>query len=111
MRPAVMDQYNRKCASRFIATVAQSSNVFELGMLQEVYLRNVKLFLKWKSLSGSGQVCTALRDLCSNAHMGLDMSWQIFIVGVLAVLIALISVAGQAIRPAIVNPLKSLRVE
>lgn len=37
--------------------------------------------------------------------------WLFVLAGMLAILIALISVAGQAIRAAIANPLKSLRVE
>jgi putative ABC transport system permease protein len=37
--------------------------------------------------------------------------WLFVVAGMLAILIALISVAGQAVRAAITNPLKSLRVE
>jgi len=42
----------------------------------------------------------------------VDVSWWIFIVaGISAILIAMITISFQAIRAAVVNPVKSLRTE
>ena len=54
----------------------------------------------------------AMRNWLQNYEYRVTMNWLIFIVaGVLAILIALITVSFQAIKAAVANPVKSLRTE
>jgi ABC-type antimicrobial peptide transport system permease subunit len=53
-----------------------------------------------------------MSDWLKNYDYRIDINWWIFIIaGVLALMIALITVSSQAIRAAIRNPIKSLRTE
>ncbi len=54
----------------------------------------------------------AMNNWLQNYEYRVDISWRVFVIaGVLAILIALITVSFQAIKAAIANPVKSLRTE
>jgi putative ABC transport system permease protein len=54
----------------------------------------------------------AMSRWLQNFAYKIDLSWGIFVsAGILAVLIAVITISGQAIRAALANPVKSLRTE
>jgi putative ABC transport system permease protein len=54
----------------------------------------------------------AMNTWLQNYEYRVDISWRMFVTaGVLATLIALITVSFQAIKAAIANPVKSLRTE
>ena len=54
----------------------------------------------------------AMKSWLQNYEYRVAVSWLTFVIaGVLAILIALITVSFQAIKAAIANPVKSLRTE
>jgi putative ABC transport system permease protein len=54
----------------------------------------------------------AMNNWLQSYEYRIDISWAIFfIAGVLAVVIAVVTVSFQAIKAAIANPVKSLRTE